>query len=291
MRVSWQQSEVDEALIAETGLPGPTVGVMGGVHGNETSGFNVVRDLMNWGLDIVCGKVILIVGNPRAIEKNVRFTEENLNRCFRSLTKEELLIPKQNRSYELNRAQDLIPYLNQMDSLLDLHEFDYSDTDPFIICERNALETARLIGAPIISFGWSKSEPGGSDGYMFEKGKEGICYELGDLNKPSPNIERGHDVVKRFLSAHGLLNTSFDPLYDSPIYVQTDYAHKRTGNSFVLGRKFKTFERLKMGELIATEDDSKIFANENDVIIFPKPDPVINTEAFTIGKIVNTEEA
>ncbi len=74
MKVSWVQTTVEGVLIGDTSLPGPTVGIMGGVHGNETSGYSVVSELMKTELDIACGSVILIIGNPRAIEKNVRLS-------------------------------------------------------------------------------------------------------------------------------------------------------------------------------------------------------------------------
>lgn len=287
MKLSWEQAETEGVWVGETGVPGPTLGIMGGVHGNELSGIEVVSNLRSQSLDIVGGSVVLMLGNLRAIDEDVRFTEVNLNRSFRHLTEQEMELGIEGLSYEVQRAQELLPYLDQTDALLDLHEFDFRDLDPFIICERNALQTAKRIGAPIISFGWSQSEAGGTDGYMYENGKEGICYELGDLTDPEGNIRRGHEAVKRFFSAHGLLAESFEPLYAEPVYVQTDFAHVRTGEEFHMQREFTTFEPLKEGEIIAIEDGSPIVAGKDEVIIFPKQNPQLNAEAFTIGKVIS----
>lgn len=77
--------------------PGKTLTIMGGVHGNEICGVEIVRKLMRV-LKIERGKVHLILGNPRAIKRGTRQTQFNLNRAFRP---EPMLSEVEKQSFEI----------------------------------------------------------------------------------------------------------------------------------------------------------------------------------------------
>jgi succinylglutamate desuccinylase len=252
---------------------------MGGVHGNERAGIEVVEALRGQ-LPIERGQLVLMLGNLAAIRLGQRFTESNLNRNFKPIAE---VAPADRDTVEAQRGQELLPYLEACNSLLDLHEFTDPRTPPFIICERPAFSVAAAIGAPIISFGWSQTEPGGSDGYMHNIGRRGICYELGPRSSTALNAIFGHKVVDRFLVAEGLAEGQPAPLYREPTLVQTSQAVLRTEEHYGLARDFHTFEELVPGELIAVHGSEKIHAEPGQVIIFPEKTPPINTEAFTIG--------
>jgi hypothetical protein len=60
---------------------GPTVVVIGGMHGDETAGYVVARELVKW--RVTKGTLIVIPdGNPPAIKSKTREGKGNLNRCF-----------------------------------------------------------------------------------------------------------------------------------------------------------------------------------------------------------------
>ncbi len=291
--ISFERTETEGVWFGQKDTEGPTVAILGGVHGDEQTGIEVVRQSLDTlGLDT--GSLILILGNLAAIEsdKPRRFIDTNLNRSFRPLSPEEMEIDPVELPYEVRRGQALIPYLRKSEAVLDLHDFT-NKCNPFIITERNGLKTALSIGAPLISFGWSETEPGGSDGYMVTHVKtkdgqpaEGLCYELGIKSKPMQNLERGHGAVSRFLIAHELVEGNLEPMYKNPDLVQTRNATTRTG-SYEWARNFKNFEHLEPGELIMIHDDQEIRATEGDVIIFPTLKPDIGEEMFTLGFQVN----
>lgn len=274
----WEKSEVEGVWIGESSCPGPKVTILGGVHGDEPTGIEVINACRDT-LAIDCGTVILMLGNIAALGQN-RYNEANLNRSFRVLTAEELQRYDQ-LPYELRRSQALLPLLDSTQASLDIHDFSNA-CEPFIIAERNALATARAIGAPIISFGWSKTEPGGSDGYMYSRGKEGLCYESGHITRPQENLNRALGAVARFLTAQKLLEGNLAPLFDNPLLVETRSAFVRIGN-FVFARKFSNFEPLTAGELVAVNGSDVIRAQNGDVIIFPNEDAAVGEEAFTLG--------
>jgi hypothetical protein len=61
--------------------PGPTIVVIGGMHGDEEAGYLAARELVHW--RIRRGTLIVVPdGNPPAIRRRVRQWQGNLNRSF-----------------------------------------------------------------------------------------------------------------------------------------------------------------------------------------------------------------
>mgnify|MGYP000718108240 CR=1 FL=1 len=75
---------------------GSTNMILVGVHGNERCGIDAINELLPT-LKIVRGRVLIAYGNPKAIAQNMRYTEANLNRLFKS---DEMLSEKEKSSYE-----------------------------------------------------------------------------------------------------------------------------------------------------------------------------------------------
>src|ERR1700674_4153678 len=96
---------------------GSTSMILVGVHGDEKCGVEAINKILP-NLQIEKGRVLIAYGNPRAIELNIRFTEANLNRMFKS---NDHLSESDKKSYEYKRAQFLKKYLDQADALLDVH--------------------------------------------------------------------------------------------------------------------------------------------------------------------------
>ncbi len=81
---------------------------IGGTHGNETIGMRALeslektRDDFDW-----------IIGNPRALEQNKRFTEADLNRSAPGMLT--------GATYESRRAAELLFLVKQYSCVIDLH--------------------------------------------------------------------------------------------------------------------------------------------------------------------------
>ena len=102
---------------------GPHLLLTGAVHGNEVAGPIALNKLMTLldkgGIQIKRGTVTIIpVCNPRALDQDVRFTEDNLNRLIRKNDSPN--------SYEDMLAQELIPYIDACDYMLDVHSNTYA---------------------------------------------------------------------------------------------------------------------------------------------------------------------
>ena len=95
-------------------LEGPTVVIIGGVHGDEPAGYLAARELANWTVE--SGTLVLVSdGNVPAIKAKKRFVGRNMNRLFPGKRNGDL---NEQLAYELwNLTRDAQP-----DLVLTLHE-------------------------------------------------------------------------------------------------------------------------------------------------------------------------
>jgi predicted deacylase len=110
--------------------PGPKVIIMGATHGNETCGTQaigrVIADIEAGRLAIMNGSVTFVpIVNPLAYAKGTRSGDRNLNRD---------LFPKPDpQDFEDRVANWLCPLLARHDVLLDLHSFNATHGEPFVM--------------------------------------------------------------------------------------------------------------------------------------------------------------
>jgi hypothetical protein len=83
--------------------------VIGGMHGNETLGLEVVKLFQ----DNPVVAVGTLLANEQAIEANCRFVEQDLNRSFPGDSK--------SAKYELRRASEILKIARKYDVVLDFH--------------------------------------------------------------------------------------------------------------------------------------------------------------------------
>ncbi|MBN8561634.1 MAG: aspartoacylase [Leptolyngbya sp. UWPOB_LEPTO1] len=100
------------------------VAIVGGTHGNEWTGVYLVKKLQQFPALTTRSsfETITLLANPKAIELNRRYIDQDLNRSFAS---EDLLNPKL-INYENQRARDIVAQLGsrdqpQVDVIIDLH--------------------------------------------------------------------------------------------------------------------------------------------------------------------------
>jgi len=97
--------------------------VIGGMHGNETLGFNVVK-LFN---DNKVDNVDTLLANEQAIEADCRFVGQDLNRSFPGNIK--------SKDYEPKRAAQILKLTVKYDLVLDFHNTFCPDNDCSFIGE------------------------------------------------------------------------------------------------------------------------------------------------------------
>jgi len=96
--------------------------VIGGMHGNEPLGIELVERLTKKPIQ----GVEAVIANPRAREANQRFTSSDLNRSF----------PGNGESYEGRRAKKLLKLCQGFDIVLDFHNTHCPNNDCVFIGEQ-----------------------------------------------------------------------------------------------------------------------------------------------------------
>jgi len=258
-------------------LPGKTLVILGGVHGNEKAGV-MTLDYLRENLELKQGSVYLIYANPAALEKNIRYENKNLNRNFYRKEKCEV--------YEDVLAEEVMNILDTCDAMLDLHAYNepLGESKPFAICEPDCLDIVKSFDVSIVVSGLKEYEQGATDEYMFLQGKPGVCVELGAIEEPEKYVELGINTATRFLQYFGCIEGSVLESKQKQLLLQASGMYKKQTEDFTFAQSFKTFDKIKKGEYIATDGGEKIYAEDDCYILFPQAKFPVGIEAFVLAK-------
>lgn len=118
----------------------PTVAIVGGIHGDEPAGVQVVNRLEELELEL-SGTVRLVVANERALDAGVRYTEVDLNRQFPG--------DPDGEAYETRLAADVYDEIVDDDAVLALHT-SHSLPPPFALYSQLTPGVRRTVtGMPV----------------------------------------------------------------------------------------------------------------------------------------------
>lgn len=253
----------------DSGLPGPRSVVLGGVHGNERTGVDLVRSILAGAYrpDIRRGSCIAALANLPAIESNARFITHNMNR---SLARDWPACT----CAECVRSKVVRDLLDQADVLLDVHESYNPQSRPFVICERNALPIVRGLPIDTVCFGFDAVQPGGTDEYMNRNGKTGICIECGYLGNGNGNLARA--VADAFF---GVMNGFAPRMVASQSFFQARFQY-RVRSSFALAIPLADFEVVERGQLLGKDGGEDVRAPTAGAVLFASDEPSPGGEAF-----------
>lgn len=266
-----------DVIIKKGKNPGPISVILAGVHGNEKCGVNAFNKMLPK-LEIGNGIVYFIYANPQAIKDDVRYIDSNLNRLFRD---EKLLTQEEKRSYEYQRMLFIKKYLDEAHALLDIHASNNPKSKAFIICEENALPIASQLSIKTITTGFDTLEPGGTDGYMYQNNKIGMCVECGYSKDPSSDKIAEKSILE-FLSAQGHTQKIDMKKQEKEVFHMNFLYHTKTHN-FKLNKSFDDFEKIKKGQIIGTDGDREILSPIDGIILFAHNRDTIGAEAFLCG--------
>lgn len=258
---------------------GKTIVILAGIHGNEKCGVKALNYIIPK-IKLDYGNVIFIYANLKAIKKNKRFIEKNLNRCF--LKKQPIDIAK---SLEGKTAKEIIPFLEKADAMLDLHASFIKGSIPFIICDKKWVKEARIFDAQITSYNWDTFEPGSTDYYMNLQKKPGFCYECGYL-KDKNSYKKAIKAIKQFLIWTGCTKKNLR-IKNKQRIIKINSIYKNTNASFKKQRYFSDFTKLNKKTIIGKEGDKKVYGKKGDILLFVRNCSNINEECFLTAKETN----
>ena len=283
-------------------IGGPRVAVVGGVHGNEPAGIDLIEGIaarLKSGL--VAGEVVTVLANPRAAEIGERHSRggQDLNRLWGAAALRRIaeLAPEE-RCYEEQRALDLAPVVMGCDVILDIHSTS-RPTSPHLVFrddQRHTLLAAQLgvthlvtgihengvlQGGLCINVGLHPGEPGPRMGFVLESGQ----------HQDPQNAVRAWGVLVRLLAALDVWRTLPAPLAMEPeLYEITacvrqapasstpfrfvGYEGGESGDGRVSSslRRLQSFERVDADELVLRQgDEDGVRARSSFTMLMPAP--------------------
>ena len=254
---------------------GPTVGVIGALHGNETAGLRAIERIVAEPSPLLermrRGKLVLVHGNPRATEQKRRYSRggADINRLFGYSYVDDLA--PEAWTYEHHRALELRPLLESLDALIDLHSAS-QPTVPFAVSDRapGAIALARKTGCRV-TYGWDG--PGMlmehvSIGMFVAQGKPALSVECGQHDDPD-TPKQAEDVLTRFLGALGV--TDHDTSAGSGTAYEMFGRVVKPTREFELTREFSSFDRLAPGDVLGAGEGVTISVDREAYLLLPTP--------------------
>lgn len=279
-----QNGNVSGVLKFTSSKKGPCVGITICTHGNEPGGLAAAEALIDYlsRNPLLCGSLYVVVNNLKATEKfflalkqtdreQSRYIDINMNR----LPKDTLMLHNDNK-YEVRRAQQLRKIWRKFDVALDIHSTT-SPSDPMIISKgRNSKKLQKIIKGFNIAHLITNidSIQIGKPAFSFygNKNKEllALAVETGQHTQKT-SLERATQVTFKLLENLKMITpqTEFKPqklikvyeVYDKVIFPNLAYD---------LVKKYKTYDSLNRGEIIARDNQGNtIRAASDGHILFP----------------------
>jgi predicted deacylase len=233
----------------------PSVAIVGGIHGDEPCGVRAVEHLLETDLDLE-GSLTLVVANEEALEREVRYVEEDLNRSFPFLgggTAFEF-----GDTHEGRLARRLYDMLSETLTLA-IHS-TRSYPDPFAVVVEGAdgkLDQQQLDVCGKLPVESVVDSSPLAEGRLLE-------------TVPTVEVEAGHqgsaaatanaiDISQAFLAATGVVDADVETV-PKPLYRLDDRIPKPAVGEYEVF--VENFELVEAGETFAAVDGEPIVADE-----------------------------
>lgn len=274
-------------IAASPDLPGPRIGILGTIHGNETCGLEVLRQLRREAeagqLPLAGGTLVLIHGNPAATEAGVRFLGEDLNRILDYGFIETLR--RQAWTPEHHRAVALRPVLEELDALLDLHSAT-EETPPFAIANdvAEAYALASRLGMAHVTRAWSDVSERVTIGVLQRRGRPGLSVECGRHGTDDAVVE-GMRLARGYLVATGVVHGELPPAVDT-VVLEVREVLKKPSAEFRFASPLRGLEELPAGHLIGSDGTIQVRCSEPSVALLPNDGVAVGDDILYLARRV-----
>ncbi|MDO6564719.1 succinylglutamate desuccinylase/aspartoacylase family protein [Amphritea sp. 1_MG-2023] len=294
----WRQgnSGIDYVHRLDSGRDGPELVIQALTHGNEICGANALLWLLEHQFRPTKGALTLIFANVEAYQTfdpqrpfASRCLDEDMNRIWLS---ERLYHPD---TRETQRAVELLPYIENADSVLDLHSTTFA-VAPMLIYPQTSTNRAfadRLqFPFPHLLYDVGNYH----DGIMISEHQRhaeqgvSIVAECGQHFAESTS-QQALAVALRFIAQHGMLDNAVEiPAWGYAAdhqagHYRIDRVLHAATEQFRFVAPVTGFEQYNKGELIALDDQTLIAAPfDNCTLIMPARVPVIGEEVVTLAE-------
>lgn len=289
-------------------LPGPTLLVVGGIHGNEPSGLMATERVLRWlgrTRPAFRGRLVGVAGNLAALARGERFVEEDLNRIWSTDRIEALRVdPASAGSVEAREQAALLAELDEIFAsaqgpviFLDLHTSS-ARGEPFV-CIGDTLrnrELAMRFPVPVI-LGLEENIDGALLEYVNNLGHVTVGVEAGQHDHPE-SIDRHEAFVLLALIAAGCIAERDVPRAPAlrhmlreavgalPPVLEVRHRHAiSTEHRFAMRPGYANFQPILAGEVLATDVTGEIRSPENGRILLPLYQGLGNDGFFVVRRV------
>jgi succinylglutamate desuccinylase len=285
--------------------PGPTLILLGGIHGNEPAGVLALRrafPLLEEKQSMIRGEVVFLAGNTRALLKGTRYVDEDLNRRWtahnvrginaatvpgsESLEQQELLAELEKG---LKRARGEVHFV-------DLHTTSAPGV-PFATVGDTLRNRRFAMNFPAtIILGLEEQIDGTLLEYLNSLGAVTMGFEAGQHVAES-SVSHHEAIIWIATVAAGNLQTEDVPelsrhrtmlgrASSGTSIVEVRFRHPiRAEDRFRMEPGFANFQRVKQGELLARDHSGQITARESGMVLLPLYQ-ALGDDGFFLGREV-----
>ncbi|MDQ2049396.1 succinylglutamate desuccinylase/aspartoacylase family protein [Natronolimnohabitans sp. A-GB9] len=253
--------------VAQLGSGTPEIAVVAGIHGDEPCGVRAVERLLDERPSVE-RPVKLIVANEKALERRVRFVDEDLNRAFPG--------DPNAKTHEAQLADRLVDELE--DCLAFSMHSTQSHGEPFAIVN-GISETAKKL-APRLPVSAMVETSDFAEGRLFAEIKT-LEVECG-LQGSETAAQNADRLTRAFLTAVGALPGD-TMRRDLPVYRLTDVIHKQEADTYEVF--VENFTEVEAGDPFAAADGNTQIADESFYPVLMSPNGYRNVFGYAAEKI------
>lgn len=292
--------------IREAGARGPTVVGIGGLHGNEPAGVRALRSVLNRldlpGGGLKRGRFVALAGNMAALRAGVRYIDHDLNRAW---VNGEPPPPRgTEETTEATERRKLAEALDKVRSqssgavyVVDLHTTS-GQGPPFVVMGDTAANRAFALALPVpLVLGLGEQVEGTLIEHLDESGWVNLSFEAGSHQDPG-SPRRAEAALWILLGAAGLLPPDEPRVATSrallgraveglPRAVKIVHVHPLvSGAAFQMRPGYRSFQRVRRGEILARERGREIRAPRDGRILMPLYQER-GAEGFFVARVVH----
>ena len=269
----------------ETGNEGPLLFISAGIHGNEPSGVIAVQKvfkILEEEKPEISGTIIGVYGNRAALEKKVRYIDEDLNRTWteKNVNSKKMDTSEKEEMFDIIKTFEKHRSAVHTSYFLDCHTTS-SDSLPYISVQEVGNNDAWAHRFPVyIIRGFSDIVSGCIDHYLSRIGVTGFVFEGGQHE--SKDAVAYHEGMIWLALKHAC-NLELDSLTTYPKAVlevekqkeqqktfEIVYRHSLEDNDkFEMEAGYENFQAIKKGEFLATHNGEKILSSWDSFIFMP----------------------
>ena len=286
---------------------GPTLIVVGGIHGNEPAGAQALLNLsktLGGKQDILRGRVYLVAGNTRGLPLGIRFIDVDLNRAWTCKNMASVGMPP---LMQLSEGRELTELDRLLDSILitarsevyvlDLHSTS-ADGTPFATVGDTLRNRRFAQKFPVkILLGIEEQLEGTMLEYLNNAGAVTLGFEGGQHLSPV-TVENHTSLVWIALVNTGIISAAEVP--DLNWHRARLAAGKSAGqivevryreaiaadDEFEMQAGFNNFDSVTEGQIVAKNSRGPIMAQEDGMILMPLYQK-LGEDGFFIGRMVS----